>query len=163
VLPPDSSDARLIAENIAEARAALGAPGQAAPPAMSAPAVQTAKAAASAGVTLRGEVQLDPRWRGKVTPDTVLYIFAKAVGQPGPPVAVFRTNAARWPVTFVLDDSLAMMPGRNLSSASSVVVEARLSRSGSANPTTGDLRGATPALNPRATGALRVLINEEIG
>jgi cytochrome c-type biogenesis protein CcmH len=76
---------------------------------------------------------------------------------------VFRTSAASWPVAFVLDDSLSMMPGRNLSAASSVVVEARLSRSGSANPQAGDLRGSTPAMDPRKAGALRVLINEEIG
>jgi cytochrome c-type biogenesis protein CcmH len=66
-------------------------------------------------------------------------------------------------VAFVLDDSLSMMPGRNLSASPSVVVEARLSRSGSANPQAGDLRGSTPALDPRKAGALRVLINEEIG
>lgn len=171
VLPPDSSDARLIAANIAEARAALGAQAPPAPAAVTAargaaspaPAAAAGKTAPTTGVTLRGEVQLDARWRGKVAPDTVLYIFAKAVGQPGPPVAVFRTSAARWPVAFVLDDSLSMMPGRNLSASSNVVIEARLSRSGSANPQAGDLRGSTPAMDPRKAGMLRVLINEEIG
>lgn len=174
VMPADSPDARLIAENVTEARAMLaGGPvaGPAAAP-TAAPRASLASAAASlaansgappgAGVALRGDIDLDPRWRGKVPAATVLYVFAKAVGQPGPPVAVLRTTAARWPQSFVLDDSLAMMPGRNLSGASSVIVEARLSRSGSANPQPGDLRGSSVALDPRRAGPLRIVIAEEI-
>lgn len=170
VMPANSPDAKLIAENVAEARSMLagGQPG-AAP---AAPAASLAAAGASlsakgstpatSGVALRGDIDLDARWRGKVPADTVLYVFAKAVGQPGPPVAVLRTTAARWPQSFVLDDSLAMMPGRNLSGASSVIVEARLSRSGSANPQPGDLRGTSAALDPRRAGPLRIVIAEEI-
>ena len=111
---------------------------------------------------MRGEIDLDARWRGKMPAQTVLYVFAKEVGQPGPPVAVLRTTAGAWPLAFVLDDSLAMMPGRNLSSARSVIVEARLSRSGSANPQPGDLRGTSAALDPRKAGRLRLVIAEEI-
>lgn len=170
VMPANSPDAKLIAENVAEARAMLagGQPGAgAAPPAASLAAAGASLAAKGAapstgGVALRGDIDLDARWRGKVPADTVLYVFAKAVGQPGPPVAVLRTTAARWPQSFVLDDSLAMMPGRNLSGASSVIVEARLSRSGSANPQPGDLRGTSAALDPRRAGPLRIVIAEEI-
>jgi Flp pilus assembly protein TadD len=148
VMPPDSSDARLIAENIVEARTMLGA---------AAPA-----SGAVANVAVSGDIDLDARWRGKVPAQTVLYVFAKAVGQPGPPVAVLRTTAGAWPRAFVLDDSLAMMPGRTLSSARSVIVEARLSRSGSATPQPGDLRGSSAALDPRNPGRLRIVIAEEI-
>ncbi|MFO1428198.1 MAG: hypothetical protein U1F11_14765 [Steroidobacteraceae bacterium] len=171
VLQPGSSDARLIAENIAEARAALGGPGPGAATLRATAAALPAgtgasaapPAAAAAGVALRGEVQLDARFRNKVAAGTVLFVFAKAVGQPGPPVAVLRTTAARWPVAFVLDDSLAMMPGRNLSNSRSVVVEARLSRSGSANPSPGDLRGTSAALDPHGSAPLRIVIDEQIG
>jgi len=173
VMPPDSSDARLIAENITEARAMLGGVGTPAgrpagkPAGMAASATSAAAAVAPptgaiAKVAVRGDIDLDARWRGKVPAQTVLYVFAKAVGQPGPPVAVLRTTAAAWPLAFELDDSLAMMPGRNLSSARSVVVEARLSRSGSANPQPGDLRGTSAALDPRQAGRLRIVIAEEI-
>lgn len=167
VLPANSPDARLIAENVAEARAMLAGGGattaRAPSPAVPATPAGTAPVARLASsVALRGSIELDPRFRGKVPSDTVLYVFAKAVGQPGPPVAVLRTTAASWPQAFVLDDSLAMMPGRNLSGAGSVVVEARLSRSGSANPQRGDLRGSSAALDPRRAGALRIVIAEEI-
>jgi cytochrome c-type biogenesis protein CcmH len=160
-MPAGSSDARLIAENVAEARAMLGSAA-----ATAAPSASAAKAAlaprAAPDVAVRGDIDLDPRWRGKVAAQTVLYVYAKVVGQPGPPVAVLRASAGAWPFAFVLDDSLAMMPGRNLSSARSVIVEARLSRSGSATPQPGDLRGTSAALDPRKAGRLRIVIAEEI-
>ncbi len=177
VMPADSSDARLIAENVAEARAMLGGattsasvqPGKPAgkstgPVAVVAPAAAATAPAwgAATKVAVRGDIELDPRWRGKVPAQTVLYVFAKAVGQAGPPVAVLRTTAGAWPLAFVLDDSLAMMPGRNLSSARSVIVEARLSRRGSANPPPGDRRGTSAALAPRTGARLRIVIAEEI-
>lgn len=169
VIPAESSDARLIAENLAEARAMLGA---AAPALRTANAVVSPRVSAtpapvptkppSASVAVRGEITLDPRWKDKVTAQTVLYVFARAVGQSGPPVAVLRTTAGAWPHRFLLDDSLAMMPDRMLSGASSVIVEARLSRSGSADPQPGDLRGLSAALDPRKTVPLRIVISDEI-
>src|SRR2546430_12409152 len=53
--------------------------------------------------------------------------------------SVLRTTAAAWPVSFHLDDSMAMMPSRRLSQFDKVVVEARISRSGQATPSAGDL------------------------
>ena len=90
-------------------------------------------------------------------------MFAKAVGQPGPPLAVLRVKTASWPISFVLDDSLAMMPNRKLSDFQNVVVEARISRAGTADPKPGDLRGVSAALDPRGAAPLRLVINEEIG
>lgn len=158
LLPADSPDARLIAANIAEASAALGIAVSA-----GAAAAGTAAAGGAGPVGVRGEVQLDARFKSRVPADTVLFIFAKSVDQPGPPLAVFRTTAAAWPVNFALDDSMAMMPNRKLSDFQKVTVEARLSRTGSANPSPGDLRGATGVINPRqATAALRIVINDEV-
>jgi cytochrome c-type biogenesis protein CcmH len=68
--------------------------------------------------------------------------------------------AASWPQAFSLDDSNAMMPGRNLSSASSVRVEARLSQSGQALPQKGDLQGATAMLDPKARPRVRLIIDQ---
>jgi cytochrome c-type biogenesis protein CcmH len=112
---------------------------------------------------LRGEVALDPRAAAALTPGAVLYVFARAVGQQGPPLAVWRTTAQRWPVPFALDDSMSMMPGRTLSGAGRVTVEARLARDGSANAAAGDPRGATPALDPRKAGPLRIVLSAGSG
>ena len=161
VLPADSSDARIIAANMAEARAALGESSA------SAPSLQAVSAALSApraaAVAVRGEISLDARWRNSVAPGSVLFVFAKVAGQPGPPLAVWRTTTGQWPLSFVLDDSSAMIPTRKLSDFRSVVVEARISRSGTADPQRGDLRGTSPTIDPHAAGAIRLVIGEEIG
>lgn len=149
VLPADSPDARIIAANIAEARAQLPA-GARSPP-------------APARVVVRGSVRLDPRWKDHVATGTVLFVFARAADERGPPLAVLRTTAGSWPLQFELDDSNAMMPGRRLSDFTRVILEARLSRSGNALPQPGDLRAVSAVLNPRAAQPQQLTIVEEVG
>jgi cytochrome c-type biogenesis protein CcmH len=149
VLPADSPDARIIAANLAEARAKLPAGARPAP--------------ATARVVMRGSVRLDPRWKDHVATGTVLFVFARAADERGPPLAVLRTTAGSWPLAFELDDSNAMMPGRKLSDFTRVILEARLSRSGNALAQPGDLRAVSAVLNPRAAQPLLLTIAEEVG
>jgi cytochrome c-type biogenesis protein CcmH len=149
-LPPDSADLRIIDSNIAEDKALAG----------SAPAVAAVPAKASAA-ELSGEVTLDQRFAGRVVDGTTLFIYAKAADSPGPPLAVMRTVAGSWPVSFHLDDSMAMLPSRRISQFDNVVVEARISRTGQATPSSGDLYATSPVLHPGAK-KLVLVINHEI-
>jgi cytochrome c-type biogenesis protein CcmH len=92
-----------------------------------------------------------------------LFILAKSVNSPGAPVAVLRTTTGSWPVRFQLDDTLAMMPERKLSTAGEVTIEARVSKSGQAVPQSGDLIGVTNPLDPAAAKPVRIVIEREIG
>ena len=74
-----------------------------------------------------------------------------------------RATVGTWPVSFRLDDSMAMMPSRRLSQFDRVVIEARISRSGQATPTTGDLYVTTDVLRPAAGTRLALVIDREIG
>jgi len=157
VLDPNSSDAKLIAANIAEDRrlSGLGTAG-------AKPAAVAAGVAKGAGVVLSGEITVADALKARAAAGQPLFIFAKAVGQPGPPVAVLRTTTGQWPLRFKLDDSLAMMPTRTLSTAGKVTVEARISRSGQAIAAAGDLQGATGVIDPKAAGALRIVIDRVV-
>ncbi len=118
-----------------------------------------AKPAANAAATsLSGRVELATALKGKASPDDVVFIFARAVDGPRMPLAAKRARVADLPLDFVLDDSLAVMPGANLSSAQQVRVEVRISKSGTATPGTGDLTGKSEAVKPGAKG-LRVVID----
>jgi cytochrome c-type biogenesis protein CcmH len=66
------------------------------------------------------------------------------------PLAVLRTTAGELPRNFTLDDSMAMAPAARLSGASEVVVEARISKTGSATPSPGDLQGDSGVVKPGA-------------
>ena len=102
----------------------------------------------AAGTKVRGEIDLSGSLARKAKAGETLFVFATAVDSPGPPVAVFRTSVDHWPLKFQLDDSQAMMPGRNLSSAGRVKIEARISASGQPLPTAGDLEGSTAVIDP---------------
>jgi cytochrome c-type biogenesis protein CcmH len=137
-VPPDSAEA---------ARAAVASP---------------STVAAGSGVRVSGEVSLAPALRAKAAAGATLFIVAKSVDSPGAPVAVFRGSVGSWPFKFQLDDSQSMMPGRNLSSAGRVTIEARISQSGQPMPSAGDLRGSTGAINPADHQPLKILIDQVV-
>jgi cytochrome c-type biogenesis protein CcmH len=157
-LPPDSPDARIIDGNIAEDTSLAGLT-----PVSASAAGAAVPVAAAGAAEVSGTVSIDSRLADRVQRDATLFIYAKAADSPGPPLAVLRTTAAAWPVSFHLDDSMAMIPSRRLSQFDKVVVEARISRSGQATPSTGDLYVTSPVLHPAAGKKLALVINREIG
>ncbi|HEX9474639.1 MAG TPA: hypothetical protein VF931_10630 [Steroidobacteraceae bacterium] len=126
-------------------------------------AAATGGPAAAAGLTVRGEVVLDDALRGKVPAGLTLFILAKSVASPGPPVAILRTTTGSWPVRFQLDDTQSMLPDRKLSTAGLVTIEARTSKTGQAMPAPGDFQGVTAQLDPHAGKPVRVVIQRVIG
>ena len=158
-------------ELLAKAYEFLGRPADAAkarahqlpPPPGDDQAAPSAPAQAPAGTTVRGEIDLAGALARKAKAGETLFVFATSVDSPGPPVAVFRTSVGRWPLKFQLDDSQSMMPGRNLSSAGRVKIEARISASGQPLPTAGDLEGSTAALDPTKTNRpVKIVINRVV-
>jgi cytochrome c-type biogenesis protein CcmH/NrfG len=169
LLPPDSSDVRIVDANIVEARQLAGIPTENSsqpPPPLSLESARDLDVGGTppvAGADVSGTVSIDDRLAQRVGKDSTLFIYAKAVDSPGPPLAVLRMSVAGWPVSFRLDDSLAMIPSRRLSQFEKVVVEARVSRSGQAQPAAGDLYVTSEVLRPGAGKRLALVINREIG
>jgi len=65
------------------------------------------------------------------------------------------------PAEFTLDESMAMMPQLKLSNFPKVVVGARISRSGNAIPSSGDLQGLVKSVTPGSQG-ISIEISERI-
>lgn len=154
-LPPDSADAvqvRSVLEEIRGRAAAEGKP-------MPAPLPKSV-AAATAGASVTGSVSVAPAMAAKVGGGETLFIFARAEGGPRVPLAVVRANARELPMRFTLDDSQAMAPGMNLSSAAAVRIEARISKSGNAAPQSGDLVGTSAVIKPGARDVAIVVDRE---
>jgi cytochrome c-type biogenesis protein CcmH len=121
-----------------------------------------APSAPKSGTTVSGEVSLALTFDNKASPGETLFIVAKSVGSPGIPVAVIRTSVGHWPLKFTLDDSQSMMPGRNLSSAGRITIEARISPTGQAMPVAGDLQGSTGVIDPQDHQPLKIMIDRVI-
>ena len=162
VLAPDSPDAKIVAANLQQDLKVVGGAGTAPQAQSLAPLANNSADVASAGAVLQGQVSLSPALNSRLSGGETLFIVAKSVDSPGPPVAVLRGSAGTWPVTFRLDDSQAMIPGRNLSSVSRVTVEARISRSGQALPMSGDLAGSTAAIDPKTHDPLAIVIDRVV-
>lgn len=115
VMPPESELAQSTTNSIAEAKRLLH--GDTMP-------------VAHAGVS--GRVDIDPVLRARVSDDDTVFIFAREVNGPQAPLAAIRRRVADLPFDFRLDDTVAMTEGRKLSGAASVVIGARISKSGNA-------------------------------
>ncbi len=144
----DSELGRALSSGIAEARARAAGKTLAESPAQRSP---------DAPKTVSGVVRLSPALAANAAPEDAVFIFARAAQGPKMPLAVIRKQVKDLPLSFELDDSMAMMPGRELSSFARVVVGARISKSGSATPKSGDLEGSSRAVAPGATGVLVII------
>jgi cytochrome c-type biogenesis protein CcmH len=179
-VPPGSPMSASIDASIAEARELGGlkaGPAAGGSALATAPAGGAAKADAAAkgpasptsapaspalpGATIAGTVKLAPALAGKVSPTDTVYIFARAAEGPKMPLAILRKQVKDLPVAFTLDDSMAMAPNFALSNFPSVVVGARVSKSGGVTPQSGDLEGMSPAVGMGASG-LTVVIDRAL-
>ena len=108
-----------------------------------------------------GTVRLAPALLARAAPDDAVFVFARAPSGPRVPLAVLRKQVKDLPLRFTLDDSLSAPAGTLLSSAASVVVGARIARSGSAFASDGDLQGQLGAV-PLGRGNVQIEINEVV-
>jgi len=90
---------------------------------------------------ITGEAVLDSSLAGKVAPGDTVFIFARASKGPRMPLALVRGQVKDLPMKFTLEDGQAMMAGMELSKFPVVDVVARVSKSGNAMPSSGDLQG----------------------
>jgi len=166
LLPPASPDMPALLEAIDKARERLGLPPVA-------PATSTASAPASAGTVpskpvsdgterLTGRVSLDPSLASQVSPKDTVFIYANAAEGPRMPLAIVRTTVDKLPYDFVLDDSLAMNPQMKLSQVKSVMVRARISKSGNAMPQAGDFGASLGPITPGSADKLQLTISQAL-
>lgn len=142
---------------IAEARSRGNLPGAGG----TTPTAPAAAASSVAAAQIAGRVTLAPALQANAAPTDTVFVFARAAGGPRVPLAVLRKQVKDLPFDFVLDDSLAMSAATRLSSATEVIVSARISKSGNAVAQPGDLQGASSAV-PVGTRGLRIEIGEEV-
>jgi cytochrome c-type biogenesis protein CcmH len=111
-------------------------------------------------LAISGKVLMGPGLAGKGSPTDTLFVFAREMNGPPMPVAIVRATKKDLPFTFRLDDSTSMMPSRKLSDVETVVIVARLSKSGKAMPESGDLEGMSQPVKPGMEG-ITIIIDRE--
>ncbi|MGE5097104.1 MAG: c-type cytochrome biogenesis protein CcmI [Betaproteobacteria bacterium] len=129
-LPDGSQMAGTIDASLVQARQQLAGNGPAKAP------------APEARGFVAGMVKLDAKLASRVAPGDTLFVYARPPQGSRMPVAILKRPVGAWPATFRLDDSSAMT-GARLSGLRQVVLEARISKSGTAAAAAGDLRATS--------------------
>lgn len=126
-----------------------------------APAATLAAPMALSGKTVSGTVSLAPALAKLAAPDDTVFVFARAAEGRGMPLAILRKKVRDLPIEFTLDDSSSMSPAATLSAAGTVIVGARISKSGNAMPQPGDMSGQTEPIHV-GTSALKIQIRDVV-
>lgn len=111
------------------------------------------------GTSLTISVDVSDDVRSKFSASDTIFVYAKAKQGPKMPLAVKRLTLAALPATVVLDDSMAMMEGMNLSAFDNLEVSARVTKSGSAISQSGDFIGRTDVADKQSKTGLNVVID----
>lgn len=118
---------------------------------------------AVADAAVNVQVTLPEELREGLSPDTTVFVLARAADGPPAPLAVQRLTVADLPAMIRLDDSMAMRPGLALSNFERVEIVARVSHSGNARPAPGDIEGSVgPVAVGREGPPVQVAINRRL-
>jgi cytochrome c-type biogenesis protein CcmH len=141
-LPAETDEARAIAASIAEARSKGG--------------LAPASAPVVSNLGVSGQVDITPELKSKIKAGDVLMVIARKPGERMP-VAVLKTPLTAFPISFVLNDALAMSPNALISQMPEVSVEVRISKTGMAMPEAGDLISAPQTIKVGTSNARLVI------
>jgi len=155
----DAESAGELRQRIADAESRVGArPGAPAPAPAAQPASQPA-APGPAAARVQVQVSLAPGLAERAAPGDTVFVYARAPAGPPMPVAAVRLKASQLPLTVTLDDATSLMPAARLSQFAEVRIEARVSKSGTAAPASGDLRGEVSGVKVASPETVVVVID----
>ncbi len=108
-------------------------------------------------------IDIAPELKDKVVANEFMFLIARNLDQPMPPVAVKRVRVGEFPVSIKISDANVMIPGKKLSDITNLALVARISKSGSAMEAPGDLKG--DALPAEQGGELiaNITLNQVVG
>ncbi|WP_293007245.1 c-type cytochrome biogenesis protein CcmI [Nitrosomonas sp.] len=112
-------------------------------------------------LSVSGQVNIKPELVTKAAPNDTLFIYARASNGPKMPLAILRLKASDLPAAFTLTDDMAMMPTMKMSSFPEIVIEARISKSGQAVPSSGDLQGFSKPIK-LGSNDVEIVIDKQI-
>lgn len=121
----------------------------------------TGKPDASSSTSVTVKVDVSKEVREKYAAQDTVFVYAKAKSGPAMPLAVQRLTLAALPSTVILDDTMAMVEGMNLSAFDQLVISARLSKSGSAIAKSGDYIGQVN-IDSKSTSDIDIIIDTPV-
>lgn len=164
---PEGSVRRQVSEQIARARGGAptapqpgGRAGVQAGAEASGEPRTTGDPAPAHATAIQVRLRLDESLHERVDGSESLFVFARAVNGPPAPLAVKRLRASDLPATVMLSDADSMAEGLALSRFPEVRVSARISASGNAVASPGDIQGQSPPIHTAEPQSIELVIDE---
>jgi len=110
---------------------------------------------------LHGRIELAPDVVAQIEPGDSVFIFAKESVDHRMPIVALRKPATDLPFDFVLTDKEAMAPGTRLDAFDSLVVTARISKTGNAMDNSLGLDAWSDPVSPVNGGSIDLVIGNE--
>ncbi|CAG7857261.1 hypothetical protein MCAMS1_02026 [biofilm metagenome] len=152
MLPEGSEDKKQIQAIIAETKKNSGNNTRTPP----------AQSTHDADISISIEVSIAAELQNKVQKDDTVFIYAQALSGPKMPLAIVKKQVADLPAKINLSDGNGMMPEMKLSQFKQVKLVARISKSGSAMPQSGDIIGEIGQVNPANQTSHQLIINHRL-
>lgn len=111
---------------------------------------------------LKLNISLASALQQELSPDSSVFVFVRAVENPGPPLAAMRKKVSELPFELELNDSHAMIPSLSISSAKNVIVGARISMSGNPSRQPGDYEQLSAPIPSDYAKTLEIVIKDKI-
>ncbi len=159
----DADMSRTLRIYIDKARDELIAAGEAVPTTDEIMGAQASSGeAAGTGASIQVSIDINDDVRSRFGDADTVFVYARAAAGPKMPLAVQRLTLNQLPATVTLDDSMAMMEGMNMSSFGSVVVSARVTKTGNAIAQAGDYIGEFKVDDVASTEQVSIKIDTQV-
>jgi cytochrome c-type biogenesis protein CcmH len=114
----------------------------------------------ASNVKLNVQIDVDPALQAQLQPEQTVFIYAHPT-QNKMPLAMITKTAKELPLNVTLDDSQAMLPAAKLSQYQEVIISARISKTGTAAPQSGDVFGETGVIKiNEVSQPIKITINQ---
>jgi len=160
IFPKDSDNYKQMQKNIGEMQQKLGLPIDM--EILSAANASAANVSAMGGVQVTGVVTLADAFALNASIDDTLFVFARAATGPRMPLAIVRKTVKDLPLTFTLNDSMAMRPDMKISNFQEIIIGARISKSGNAMPQSGDMEGSFGPVDIGDASGVEIIIDKMV-
>lgn len=116
---------------------------------------------AATGPVMTVRIELDDAVRDRLAPGDTLFVFVRSANG-GPPLAIKRIAATTFPVEVVLSQADRMLDGVQMEIGADVSIGARVSKSGQAQPQSGDLEAEASTLQLPESGSTTLRIHRQV-
>lgn len=103
------------------------------------------------------KIDVLPALKKQIGANDILFVYALEANGSKIPLAVVRQKIGGWPATIMLDSNQNMLPGRSLDNAEKIIIRARISKTGNAISSKGDLIGESEVIELKNNNKLATI------